>query len=54
MKRKIVNVPRYVGLMVLFYGIVPDLLRRMMRVGGNGRLDYGNVPWRYQPVNQRE
>lgn len=45
-KEPIVNVPGYLGIFYFFYALMPGVLRRLMRLGGNGRHDYGQVNWR--------
>ncbi len=48
-RRHIVNVPRYLTGLLLLFAIAPNFVSWLMRVGGNGRLDYGKVTWQYRP-----
>lgn len=47
-RRHVVNVPRYLGGLFLFFAFAPKLLSWIMGLGGNGRLDYGKVTWQYR------
>lgn len=47
-RRAVVNVPGYLGLMFAIFALAPRLLCWLMALGGNGRLDYGQVQWRYR------
>ena len=47
-RRAIVNVPGYLGILFAFFALVPNLVRRLMGLGGYGRLDYGEVNWHYR------
>ena len=47
LRRAVVNVPRYLGAVYALYALMPRLMCWLMRVGGNGRRDYGQVQWRY-------
>ncbi|MBK8900737.1 MAG: SDR family oxidoreductase [Anaerolineaceae bacterium] len=46
-RRAVVNVPRYLGLMFALFALAPRLFCWLMKLGGNGRLDYGQVEWHY-------
>lgn len=46
-RRAVVNVPGYLSVVYALYALMPRLVCWLMRVGGNGRSDYSQVPWRY-------
>lgn len=48
-RQKVVNIPGYLRLMYLGFALAPRFMRWLMRMGGNGRLDYGKVTWQYRP-----
>lgn len=48
-RRSVVNVPGYLGVLFALFAVAPRFTIWMMNLGGNGRLDYGEVSWRYQP-----
>ena len=51
-QRAIVNVPGYLGILFAFFALIPNTVRWLMGLGGNGRLDYGDVSWQYRPNKQ--
>lgn len=42
------DMPGYLPFMYLFFAIAPDLLSKMVGMGGPGRKDYGVLQWKYQ------
>ncbi|MCB8981913.1 MAG: SDR family oxidoreductase [Ardenticatenaceae bacterium] len=46
--RSVVNVPGYLNVVYALFTLAPRLLCRLMRLGGNGRHDYGQVQWHYE------
>jgi NAD(P)-dependent dehydrogenase (short-subunit alcohol dehydrogenase family) len=48
-RRAIVNVPGYLGGLFTLFALAPQFVRWLMGLGGNGRLDYGEVSWQYRP-----
>lgn len=46
-RRVVVNVPRYLSVVYALFALAPRLFCWFMRMGGNGRLDYGQVQWHY-------
>jgi NAD(P)-dependent dehydrogenase (short-subunit alcohol dehydrogenase family) len=47
-RRAVVNVPGYLAILFALFALMPNWLRWVMRLGGNGRLDYGEVSWQYR------
>jgi NAD(P)-dependent dehydrogenase (short-subunit alcohol dehydrogenase family) len=48
-RRAVVNVPGYLGGLFTLFALAPRFVRWFMGLGGNGRLDYGEVSWQYRP-----
>jgi short-subunit dehydrogenase len=45
----IVDIPGYMPLFYFVFDVAPSLLRWVLRLGGPGRRDYGQVAWTYDP-----
>jgi NAD(P)-dependent dehydrogenase (short-subunit alcohol dehydrogenase family) len=48
-RKAVVNVPGYLGGLFALFALAPRFVRWLMGLGGNGRLDYGQVSWQYRP-----
>ncbi len=44
-----VDIPGYMRFFYFVFDVAPGLLRRVMRLGGPGRRDYGQVAWPGDP-----
>jgi len=52
-RRKVLDVPGYLVLFYAFFAVMPGVFQWMVRVGGSGRRDYGQVQWRYEPQGEK-
>ncbi len=53
LRKSSLDMPGYLPFMYLFFALAPDLLSKMVGLGGPGRKDYGAQQWKYQSTKGR-